>query len=96
MHERKTANSDRFGTSEQEKHIQTVKSGQSDYYTTYKTESSQSRRRGARASVERKQQKGTQQTVYSDERLRKLDERIQKLELEFAVMKLKQSRNLGG
>lgn len=96
MHERKTANSDRFGTSEQERAQTMAKDGRKNYSKKSRKESSQSRKKGARASAEKKQQKDRRRQVYDVERLRKLDERIQKLELEFAVMKLKQSRKFGG
>lgn len=85
-----------FVTSEQERAQATAKAGRKNFSKKSRKESSQSRKRGARAGAGKRRQKGTQQTVYDVERLRKLDERIQKLELEFAVMQLKQSRNLGG
>lgn len=96
MQRKETMNYGQFVTSEQERAQATAKAGRKNFSKKSSKESSQSRKKGAKASAGEKQRRGTQQTAYDVERLRKLDERIQKLELEFAVMKLKQSRNLGG
>lgn len=64
MHKRKTANSDRFATSEQERAQATARDGRKGYSKKFSKESSQSRKKGGRASAGKKQQKGTQQTAY--------------------------------